>query len=362
MASSLDIFSGFFAQLECRDKYAKVFQNWFRAIAGLPDEWFADHDHARDFLAVLPFRYLLARGLFQSRREQSSSSSSAGEKMITSSIGIGKLQAARLSRAFEDARVMFWLGKWVADFRSIYKQVFGIGKGACGTLINGNSVWTDDPHVKFFLMLSRLVMATRWILENTRVYFRARDFARGEFVRRWGEVRQQEKGAVADQGKKGANKQSSGGGAGALPFGMVPRDPQGPTEEHEINVVAKKLWVLNVSFGFLAELIRLVKFALLASKSSYSGRLLPSAAVAGGSSGGRPLAVSPASVLGGSVRASLLALVFYFLDGHAAINLAGWARHSETRIGVCMTLASVIQLYNMHPTAEKAYVRQAATG
>ena len=111
-------------------------------------------------------------------------------------------------------------------------------------------------------------MATRWFLENTRVYYRARDFARAEYRN----VRPGEKDTVPGiPGRKsvfpstttsastseGTERGESGRGLEEQVEGeLLSRPETAVTEEHEINVIAKKLWVCNVSFGFIAEAIR----------------------------------------------------------------------------------------------------------
>ena len=103
--------------------------------------------------------------------------------------------------------------------------------------------------------------------------------------------------------------------------------------EHGLNVAAKRFWVANCALGFLAEMVRVLK---LLSSSDQKPRV------------------------GGSLKASLVALWFYFADAHASMNLCGYRKDSELRIGSFMTLAALTQLFNMWPSAGAKYASLAS--
>merc|ERR1712194_458482 len=105
-----DTFLAFYTQLEARDKINKVFQNFFRALAGLSD-------------ATVVF--VLARCCNALGLSSISDSSESESELLNLQARTLKAVSFKLGRAFEDARVMSWVLKAPNDFRSIFRQLPG---------------------------------------------------------------------------------------------------------------------------------------------------------------------------------------------------------------------------------------------
>lgn len=319
---TVDTFVGAYTQLEFRDKINKVFQNLFRCLADVSDETAIK---ALRFVGPILCGFSDAEqyeyDAFQSYCDTLSQDSDTSSAVKTAALEklrsqcpnliyrarIWKAVSFKIGQGFESARLFSWFGKSLNDFRSIYKQLLpdsfipsilggGVGVGACKTLINGGSVWSDDPLVRMLFIISRTSMAIRWTLENVRLGHRIRDFF-------WTEKEDREE---------------------------VKKEERTMLTEASANKFAKQFWVGNCLFAFLAEAVRILKFL---STSDAKER----------------------AALGGSLKTSLIALWFYFADVHASSNMCGYRKDSEFRIGGLMTLAALTQLYNMWPTAELRY-------